>query len=207
VYEELGGEGFEIVAVAQDTAGEEAAGPFYDAAKATFTALVDPTHIVSSLFNMVNVPTGVMIDETGRIVRWDEGAYSRTYKSGNLSYGTDEYVPALRDWVKRGSESAVALDADEVMQRVPRRGAGEEEADAWFRLGAYFRGLGELELAEHAWGEAERLNPSSWNYHRQDWSFTPEEAGRNWIEKVRNLEGKPYYRPMELPEVPPADTP
>ncbi|MCZ6618701.1 MAG: redoxin domain-containing (seleno)protein, partial [Gammaproteobacteria bacterium] len=43
---------------------------------------------------------------------------------------------------------------------------------------------------------AQRLNPDSWNYHRQDWSFTPEEAGANWQKKAQALT-KPYYEPIE----------
>lgn len=201
MYEELRDESFELVAVAEDTGGEAAAGPFYDAAEATFTTLLDPTHLVSSLYNMTNVPTGVMIDEEGRIVRWDEGAYSRTYQAGDLEYGTDEYVPALRDWVANGEASSVALAPEEVAERYGERSAAEQQADAWFRLGVYFQRRGETELADRAWSEAQRLHPWSWNYHRQDWSFTPETAGRNWFEKVRTLEGRPYYRPMELPPV------
>lgn len=207
MYEELRGQDFELVAVAEDTAGEQAAGPFYDAAEATFTTLLDPTHLVSSLYNMVNVPTGVMIDESGRIARWDEGAYTRTYRAGNLSYGTDEYVPALRDWVKRGEESPVVLTSEEVAERYGERSAREQEADAWFRLAVYFHQSGESERADRAWAEAQRLHPLSWNYHRQDWSFTPETAGRSWVEKVGTLEGRPYYQPMELPELPSGETP
>ena len=52
--------------MAQDTGGEAAAGKWYDAAKATYTTLVDPAHAVSSAFQFINVPTGVWIDERGR---------------------------------------------------------------------------------------------------------------------------------------------
>lgn len=63
LYEELKDKNFEIVAVAEDTAGEAAAGPWYDKAMATYTTLIDRDHVVSSLYHMVNVPTGVWIDE------------------------------------------------------------------------------------------------------------------------------------------------
>ncbi|MGH9141580.1 MAG: hypothetical protein ACRD2I_10635 [Vicinamibacterales bacterium] len=65
-----------MIAAAQDVGGEAAAGKWYDAAKATFTTLVDATHTVSSAFR------------------------------------------------------------------------------------------------------AQTLNPDDWNYHRQEWSFTPSEAGK-----------------------------
>jgi hypothetical protein len=41
------------------------------------------------------------------------------------------------------------------------------------------------------------LNPNDWNYHRQDWSFTPREAGAKWMEKFQKLE-QPYYPKLEL---------
>ncbi len=37
--------------------------------------LIDVQHTVATLHNMVNVPTGVWFDETGRIVRPNETAY------------------------------------------------------------------------------------------------------------------------------------
>jgi hypothetical protein len=204
VYEELKGHGFELVAVAQDTAGEEAAGPFYDAAKATYTTLIDRQHLVSSLFDMVNVPTGVMIDEEGRVVRFDEGTYTRKYEAGTLSFGTDDYVPMLRDWVEQGAASVFVFSPEQMAERLPRRDQKELLADAHFRLGAHLFERGEREAAERHWEAAQQLHPESWNYHRQDWSFTPAEAGRRWFEKFQTLEGKPYYAPLETPE-PPGD--
>ena len=62
IYEELGPQGLEIISVAQDTGGEAVAGEWFDRAAATFTQIVDENHLISRLFNMVNVPTGVWID-------------------------------------------------------------------------------------------------------------------------------------------------
>ena len=76
--------------MAQDTGGVPVAKPFYDAAKATFTALVDVNHTVSSLYDMVNVPTAVWIDETGKIVRHDEDAQGATH----LLHALNEMRPA-----------------------------------------------------------------------------------------------------------------
>ncbi|MBH80377.1 MAG: hypothetical protein CMQ49_07715 [Gammaproteobacteria bacterium] len=46
------------------------------------------------------------------------------------------------------------------------------------------------------WQSAQPLNPDSWNYARQDWSFTLQEAGANWQRKFEALEGRPYYKPI-----------
>ena len=76
MYTELRERNFEIVAAAQDVGGEAAAGKWYDAANATFTTLVDAKHAVSSAFQFVNVPSGVWIDERGRVVRPGEPAWT-----------------------------------------------------------------------------------------------------------------------------------
>ena len=57
--------------------------------------------------------------------------------------------------------------------------------------------MGDEAKANHYWEIAQALNPDSWNYARQDWSFTPEQAGENWAEKFQTLEGRPYYKPIE----------
>ncbi len=188
------------MAVAQDTGGEAAAGEFYDAADAKFTALIDPRHTVSALYNMVNVPTAVLIDEQGVIVRHDEGAYTREYAFGDLSFGTDDYLPAVRDWVENGSASVYALGPDELAPDIRARTSDEALADANFRLAAHFHLAGDAELANSYWEVAQTLNPNSWNYHRQDWSFTPDDAGANWVAKFEELGDQPYYRPLNLPD-------
>ena len=45
--------------------------------------------------------------------------------------------------------------------------------------------------------QAQTLNPDDWNYHRQDWSFTPGEAGPKWMEKFQKL-NEPYYPKLEM---------
>ena len=56
IYEELKSENFEIISVAQDTGGEEAAGYIFDDANVSYTAIIDVNHQISSLYNLVNVP-------------------------------------------------------------------------------------------------------------------------------------------------------
>jgi hypothetical protein len=174
--------------------------PFYDAAKATFTTLVDVQHTVSSLYNMVNVPTAVWIDEEGRILRHDEDAYSKSYKMGTMTFGNDVYRPAIYDWVKNGAQSRYVQDREEVLAQIPKRGDAEQLADPTFKLGVWFFLAGDRERADRYWDEAQKLNPESWNYHRQDWSFLErDQTMKNWLAKFRALDGKPYYRPLELP--------
>jgi len=202
IYTELNGKGFELVAAAQDTGGEAAAGKWYDAAKATYTTLIDTAHVVSSAYQLVNVPAGVWIDEKGRVVRPPETAAPKNQelKIGGKVIRTqgDEYVAALRDWVAKGEASEFAMSDSEYSRRMNGRSAAEQEADASFTLAVALRGRGLEDLARKWWQQAQALNPESWNYHRQDWSFTTD-AGKKWMEKFQKTEGD-YYPKLELKE-------
>ena len=189
------------MAAAQDTGGEAAAGKWYDAAKATFTTLIDAQHTVSSKFQFVNVPTGVWIDERGRVVRPAEPAWtkSRTDIIGGkaLVIEGDPYVEALRDWVTNGERSRYVLSDEEFAKRVRPRSAGEMEAEASFKLAVWLRQTGQTDLAAKYFERAQQLNPDDWNYHRQEWSFTPAAAGKKWMEKFQKLD-TPYYPTLDI---------
>jgi hypothetical protein len=152
---------------------------------------------------MVNVPTAVWIDEQGRILRHDEDAYSKMYKAGDMSFGNDIYRPAVYDWVRNGEQSVHVQHADQAVSRIPRRSDDEALAEASFKLGVWFHLQGNAEQADHYWDRAQELHPDSWNYHRQDWSFLdPQETGQRWFAKYQSLEGRPYYRPLEVSQEP-----
>ena len=68
--------GLEVVTVALDSAGPEAARPWIERARPQHPALIDEHHLLDSLFGIVNVPSGVWIDEAGVIVRPPEPAFS-----------------------------------------------------------------------------------------------------------------------------------
>ena len=192
---------FEIVAAAQDTGGEGAAGKWYDAAKATYTTLIDVQHAVSSAYQFINVPMGIWVDERGRMVRPAEPAWtaSQTLKIGARSIVTEgePYVAALRDWVGNGEHSPYALSDGEFARRVQPRSAAHMEAEASFKLAVWFHQKREDALAAKYWRHAQELNPDDWNYHRQEWSFTPQEAGKKWMEKFQKLD-QPYYPKLNI---------
>ena len=53
LYEDVNDSNFEIICVAEDTMGEEAAGQWFDAANASYVCIVDPTHMISTLFGFI----------------------------------------------------------------------------------------------------------------------------------------------------------
>jgi hypothetical protein len=162
---------------------------------------VDVKHTVSSAFHFINVPMGVWIDERGRVVRPAEPAWtsSRTDTFGGkpLAIEGEVYVAALRDWVANGERSAYVLSDDEFARRVKARSAAEMEADASFKLAVFFQQAGDTARAAKYFARAQQLNPDDWNYHRQEWSFTPAEAGKKWMEKFQKLQ-EPYYPKLQI---------
>jgi tetratricopeptide (TPR) repeat protein len=166
---------------------------------------VDVKHSVSSAFQFINVPTGVWIDERGRVVRPAEPAWNqnRIYDYGEKKIVTEgeAYVEALRDWVAHGEKSPYALSDDEFARRVKPRSAAELAAEVNFKLAVWFQQLGKTEQAAKYFERAEQLNPDNWNYHRQQWSFTPQEAGKKWMDKFQKLE-QPYYPKLDLKKKP-----
>lgn len=199
IYDELKDQNFEIISVAQDTGGEEAAGPIFDAAGVSYTALIDVNHHISALYNLVNVPSGVWIDEEGRIKRINEGTYAKSHMNG--AFGTDDYVPIVRDWVAKGDDSRHVWGADKVKSSIVRRTPEAEQAQPTFRLGTYYFANDNDAKAEFYWTRAQELDPTSWNYLRQDLLY--EEGGSSgpeWLKRVEevNSSGGSYYAPLEI---------
>ncbi len=205
VYEEINDPDFVIICVAEDTGGEAVAGPIFDAANPTYIQVVDEDHIVSSVFNFVNVPSAAWIDESGRIVRIDEGTYSKIHEFGEgaqkISFGNDVYTPALKDWVANGADSPHVQPPATVAGNIREFSADQLKADAAFRLGNLFRSHGQAEKAEHFWDMAQALNPDSINFIRQNLTLSEEgSAGATFMQVMGEYmaQGKDYYRPLDL---------
>ena len=156
---------------------------------------------MSSAFQFTNVPTGIWIDERGKVVRPGEPAWttSRTTIYGGKPLVTEgeAYVAAIRDWVANGERSVHVLSDAAFAERVKPRSDNEMEADASFALAVWFHHAGNAPLAKQYFERAQKLNPEDWNYHRQDWSFTPGEAGAKWLDKFQKLE-TPYYPTLDI---------
>jgi hypothetical protein len=183
---ELHDDGLEVVTVALDSAGPEAVRPWVERARPQHPALIDEDHRLDELFGIVNVPSGVWIDEDGVIVRppepafaacpeWDDGVgddatdYQRRTLAleQQLLVEDEKYVAAVRDWVRHGPTSRYALSPDEVLARSRPRSRAESEAAAHFELGAHLQRLGHAADAVTHFREAHRLQPENWTYKCQ----------------------------------------
>ena len=119
MYDEVEDEDFIIISVAEESRGNETAREWIEEAKPTYVTLIDREHHVADLYNMVNVPQSVWIDEKGCIVRPTETAGShdgwRSMNREDLSMPEDSaaivvkaqetYVNAVRDWAVNGAKS------------------------------------------------------------------------------------------------------
>ncbi len=65
-----------VVAVAEESRGTDHARPWIDQAKSDYWQLIDTEHRLEDLYNLVNVPQAIWIDEQGTIVRPPETAGS-----------------------------------------------------------------------------------------------------------------------------------
>lgn len=201
IYDELKDQNFEIISVAQDTGGEADAGPIFDDANVSYTSIIDVNHHISALYNLVNVPSGVWIDEQGNIARINEGTYAKEHFGG--AFGTNDYVPIVRDWVAKGADSQYVWDRDKVRDRIFERTPEAERAQPAFQLGSwYFRQENDAK-AEQYWSMAQELDPNSWNYLRQDLQYEEGgSAGPEWQQRREQIEsaGGSYYAPLEIEE-------
>jgi len=180
---------------------------------------------MDELFGVVNVPTGIWIDEEGAIVRPPEPAFPTKigfrvprgelgdldpYIAGMLEETRrirrdERYEPALRDWVEHGADSRYALSADEVVERSKPRPRQVGEAAAHFELAQHLWREGKRDAAIRHFRQAHRLQPDNWTYKRQAWSFVhplqapSREFEGDWLSEVRRVGAENYYPPLDMP--------
>jgi hypothetical protein len=213
-----------VVTVALDTGGAEAAGPWIDRAKATHPSLIDAAHALDELLGVVNVPSGIWIDERGMIVRPPEPAFpwrprqpseellaqlppiaaEQLREAQKIQIEPERYLEALRDWVQHGDRSPYALSPEEVVGRSGVRDLDRSQAAASFELAQRLQRAGDADDAVHWFREAHRLAPENWTYKRQAWSLADPLQGptdsyeSDWLTEVRKLGPEKYYPAVEL---------
>ena len=218
LFESLQGQGIVVLAIAMDNA--QAARPWIEAAKPSYPCLIDRDHHVADLFNLVNVPQTIWIDEHGRIVRPPETAGSTdVLRMMDRSNGALPepimaerkrikalYLDAVRDWAQKGAASEHVLEAGEASQRLVPPDPAIAQAHACFRLGQHLLRGGQADQARVHFDEAIRLHPDSWNIWRQaaEKDARGLAAGPDFWARVDALGEKAYYAPIEMKGVGPA---
>jgi tetratricopeptide (TPR) repeat protein len=167
----------------------------------SYTVLIDEKHLISKLYNMVNVPTGVWINEQGRIVRPNEVAFVDDRFKNFTGMDAEPYLNALKDWAEKGDKSAYVMSEDHLREKLTAQDPNIAQAAAEFGLGEQLYKSGHQTEAIAHFKEAQRLNPKSWNYKRQAYALTSEkDYGTTFRDEVQKIGGsKVYYLPPELP--------
>lgn len=214
LYEEQKARGFVVITVAEDAAGEAVAREWIERAKPAHPALVDVRHVVSELYDMVNVPTAVWIDEEGRIVRLPEPAGAEDSFRGmdRTTFALPEeataairhtqrtYLEAVKDWIANGAASRFVPGEAALAARLGRPSGEAAMAAAEFQMGEHLHDAGRPDLAQPHFEAAKRLRPESWNYKRQSWALEdPAKAGgpEFWA-AVDALGATRYYPEVQL---------
>jgi len=221
--EEIRPLGVEVVTVALDSGGAEAAGPWIDAANAEHPSLIDAGHELDAALGVINVPTGVWVDEEGMLVRPPEVAHPGTsvlrdmltqygipkegpeiireqiLAASKIRVDPEKYGAAIRDWAEKGADSEYALSPDEVVERSRPRPPELSQAAAHFELGVHLHAEGELEAARRHFRAAHSLDPDNWTYKRQAWSFEDpfqgptEHYDSDWLSEIESRGHDTYY--------------
>lgn len=196
----------------------EAARPWVEEASPTYVTLIDQNHELSTLYNMVNVPQAVWIDESGTIVRPTETGGSLDilrefdFEAGGFKPEATQraaaakkaYHAAVRDWAINGSSSRHAFDAETARAHVPAMSADQALAHAKFQLGQYLRQHDRQDEADQLFAECRQLHPDSWNIFREttERMATGIAAGEEFWGKVMSLGDKAYYAPIDMDGLP-----
>ena len=195
LYEELGPAAFVPVSVALDKSADDAR-PYIEKAGATYPSLIDTEHRVAHLYGMINVPTVVFIDETGRIARPNAMEYGTDMFKQFHGRESAPFLAAVRTWVRTGVSD---VPRDQLAKRIVPPTPDEELARAEFALAWHLHKHGRVDAAERHFVRAGELSPNDWTIRRGSMPIRGKNPmGPEFFELFREWEaaGKPSYETL-----------
>ena len=195
VHEELKDRGFVVITVALDKSPDDAR-PWIEAARPTHPSLIDTEHVLAELYNIVNVPTILWIDEGGRIVRPNDVAFGTDTFRHITGLESAKHLVALRAWVK-GEASALSPERARALQSKPS--AADQQARAEFGLGWWLAQQGRVDAAERHFVRGGELAPHDFTIRRGTMPIRGlDPMGPKFREMLQDWVGggTPYYRPL-----------
>ena len=184
-----------MISVAVDRSAD-AARPWIEAAHPTHPSLVDTRHRLADLYNMVNVPTVVWIDERGRIVRPNDVAFGTDTFRQITGIEAARHLGALRAWV-RGEVPAMPAERVRALQSLPT--SADQQARAEFGLGQWLHEQGRVEAAARHFVTAGELAPHDFMIRRGTMPIRGiDSMGPQFRSMLQEwtAAGNPYYRPL-----------
>jgi len=154
------GKDFQLVSIAVDTQGPEAARLWTERAGATFPTVVDRDNTLAALYDYKLIPNGIFLDEEGII---------RYRKFGGFNAENPEDVAAIQRLIDGEVEQIDLAPA-----AAPYHLAVAERArvDAQMRLGAQQFAQGARDEAIASWTTALHLDPQNLTIRKQIWMAT-----------------------------------
>ena len=195
LYEELKGHAFVVITVALDKSAEDAR-PWIEKAQPTHPSLIDSQHVLADLYNVVNVPTVLWIDERGRIVRPNDVVFGTDTFKHITGLESSRPLAALRAWV-RGETAGFAAAEARALQRLPT--APDQQARAEFALADWLARRGRTEAAERHFVRAGELAPHDFTIRRGSMPIRGLDPMGPPFRAMRDAwaaAGQPYYVPL-----------
>ena len=203
MFETIKNEDSMILSVAID-ADIEAARPWIEAVSHDFITLIDQNHLLSSLYNMFNVPveTGGPLDV---VKEYDQAIPG--YKpevAERAARAKSIYIQAVKDWAVNGKASPHLFSPVEARNRVPAMTTEIATAHAKFQLGQHLKRNGRADEADAIFAECRELHPDSWNIYRETTGRTATglAGGEEFWAKVKGLGDKQYYVTIDMEGMP-----
>jgi len=179
-----------VVAVALDDSVDDVR-PWTDGI--TMPVLIDPTHLLTELYAISNVPTVIWIDEQDRIVRPNGVAFGTDTFKDFTGVSAEPHLAAVRRWVIDGVEP---LPADEAHGAVGDLSEDEVAARLHFRIAAEARRAGDAETARRHFDDAVALAPHDWTIRRAAMPLVGDDPfGERFFAMYQEWEqaGRPYH--------------
>ena len=184
-----------MITVAIDRSADDAR-PWIEAASPTHPSLIDTRHVLADLYNLVNVPTILWIDERGRIVRPNDVAFGTDTFKHITGLRAATHLAALRGWV-RGETTALPEARVRALQSLPSE--SDQQARAEFGLGEWLFNQGRVEAAARHFAKAGELAPHDFTIRRGTMPMRGiDPMGPQFREMLGAWvkAGNPYYRPL-----------
>jgi AhpC/TSA family protein len=195
LYDELRDLRFVVIAIALDKSADDAR-PWIEKAAPTYPVLIDTQHVVADLYNIVNVPTALWIDERGRIVRPNDVVFGTDTFKHITNLESARPLAAVRAWA-RGERSGFAASETRGLQTLPT--ALDQQARAEFGLAEWLARHGARDAAERHFVRAGELAPHDFTIRRGSMPIRGiDPMGPQFREMLQAWVGggRPYYRPL-----------